>query len=67
MGGSLTPLGFGSCGRIAVMSLCPCCKDGVELWSSLDGGGSTVSSSGAVQVLRETRWDPCLLAALASV
>ena len=66
MGGSLIPLEFGSSGRMAVMSLCPCWRDGVELWSSPDGD-STVSSSGAVHVLRETRWDPCLLADLASV
>ena len=65
MGGSLTPLEFGSSGRIAVTSLCPCCRDGVELWSSPDGG-STVSSSGAVHVLHETRWDPFLLAVLTS-
>ena len=66
MGGSLIPLEFGSSGRVAVISLCPCCRDGVEWWLSSDGG-STVSNSGPVHVLRETRWDPCVLAGLASV
>ena len=62
----MIPLEFGSSGRIAVMSLCPCCREGEEL-GTLSDGGSTVSSSGAVHVLRETRWDPCLSVGLVSV
>ena len=60
IGGSLIALECGTSGRIAMISLCLCSKEGEGLWagsvgSDVSGGGWTVSSSADVHVLHETK------------